>query len=235
MISLSTLLRRLRSLFLGSHLDRDMDEEFRFHFERQIEDNITAGMNPEEARYAALRAFGGVELVKEECRDTRGLRIIDDLGRDLRYGLRMLRRSPGFTVVALVTLALGIGANTAIFSLIDAVLLRMLPVRDPQQLVELSRPGGRTLSHPFFEYIRDHNDVFSGVFTVTSGGRYESGVPLGEGAVYDVRYSLVSSGYFEVLGVVPVLGRDLDEGDLMRADGAVISYGLWYLDVTGDP
>ena len=234
MISLSTLLRRLRSLFLGSHLDRDMDEELRFHVERQIEDNILAGMNPEEARYAVLRSFGGLDHVKEECRDARGLRIIDDLGRDLRYGLRMLRRSPGFTIVAIVTLALGIGANTAIFSLIDAVLLRMLPVRDPRQLVELSRPGGRTLSHPFFEYIRDHNDVFSGVFTVASG-RYEAGVPLGEGAVYDVRYSLVSSGYFEVLGVVPVLGRALDERDLMRADGAVIGYGLWERAFGRDP
>ena len=234
MLYLSKLRARLRAFFRKSRLEDEMSEELRFHVERQIEDHIKAGMAPQEARYAALRAFGGVELVKEECRDARGLRIIDDLGRDLRYGLRMLRRSPGFTIVAMVTLALGIGANTAIFSLIDAVLLRMLPVRDPRQLVELSRPGGRTLSHPFFEYIRDHNDVFSGVFTVASG-RYEAGVPLGEGAVYDVRYSLVSSGYFEVLGVVPVLGRALDERDLMRADGAVIGYGLWERAFGRDP
>src|SRR5947208_6268098 len=134
----------------------------------------------------------------------------------------MLERSPGFTVVALVTLALGIGANTAIFSLIDAVLLRMLPVRDPQQLVELSRPGGGTLSYPVFEYIRDHNDVFSGVFT-GAFGRHGSSVRLGEGNVYEVDYSLVSADYFQVLGVSPPLGRALDVRDLVQPESAVIS------------
>src|ERR1044072_7978932 len=135
MTRLFIFLSKLRGLFLKPRLEDELATEIQSHLEMQIEELVRQGMSPEEARYAALRKFGGVDQVKETYRDRRTLAWIETFFRDLRYGLRMLRRSPGMTAVAILSLALGIGANTALFSVVGEVLLKTLPVDDQEQLV----------------------------------------------------------------------------------------------------
>src|SRR6184192_2674290 len=134
---LYTIPLRLRSLFRRGRVEQELGGELQYHLERRTEEFLAQGMTGEDARRAAVRAMDGLELRKEQCRDARGVNLIETLMQDLRFGLRMLRKSPGFTTAAVLTIALGIGANTAIFGLVDSAFLRGLPYHDPERLVHI--------------------------------------------------------------------------------------------------
>ena len=249
MVFLSTLKRRWRALTKKDELEQELDEELRFHLEKDTARNLESGMNAAEARYAALRTFGGFEQSKEECRDAWGVRFIQDLLQDLRFSVRMLLKSPAFAFLAVLTLTLGIGANTAIFSLLDAVVLRSLPVKDPQELLLLGKAdiGGLTdsfpddswdlFSYPFYEELKQRNEVFQNVGGLLSmiwnvHGRVGAGSD-----VQKIQVQLVSGSYFPVLGISPALGRLLtDEDDKTVGDHpvAVISHAWWQRELAGE-
>ncbi len=222
---------RLRSLFRRGRVEQELSDELRFHLEELIEENVAKGMTPKEARYAALRELGGVEQIKEECRDMRRVNYIENLIQDVRYGLRQLRRSPGFTAVAIVTLALGIGANTAIFSVVNAVLVRSLPYKDADRLVlvwqiEPQLERAPVATEDFLAW-KEQNGVFENMAAGTEG--LSRATLTGGGEAEAVRSAPVSSGLLEMLGVQATLGRVMrPEEDVPGHDAvAVLSYGLW--------
>src|SRR5882757_3452585 len=231
----------------------DLDQDIREHIERETQDNIERGMAPEEARYAAVRKFGNVMRVKEETREVWSFVWMEQLLQDIQFGLRMLRKSPGFAAVAILTLALGIGANTAIFSLIDAVMLRALPVENPSQLVLLkwsarnapnihgymnsgdcpftslkpgaANPSGCSFSEPMFREIEQAN-VFSATTAFANSGRLNLS---GNGPATVINGQLVSGEFFRTLGLNAAAGRLLDTADdtPSAAPVAVLNYGYW--------
>ena len=227
---------KLRAFFARHKPVDDLEEEIRSHLRMEEQENLESGLPPDEAHYAALRRFGNVTLAQERSREMWGWNLAETLWQDLRYGLRMLAKNPGFTAVVVLTLALGIGANTAIFSLLDTVLLRMLPVRQPEQLFFLDNVGARGPNgappYPCFERFRDESHSFSGmaafsgdVSKLSIDGHFEQAL---------VQYA--SDSYFEVLGVKPAMGRLLAPGDeRLDPPAAVISYAYWQRRFGGSP
>jgi predicted permease len=243
----------MRALFRRQDAETELDDELRAHFDHQVNKYVQSGLAPEEAKRRATLEFGGLDQVKEECRDARGVRFIETTIQDLRYGFRQLRRNPGFTAVAVLTLALGIGANTAIFSFLDALLMRSLPVAHPESLVVLnwhSRPpqeGSKEWVHvihgvqgilwpgdqgalvsgmfPYgaFETLGRENPVFSTLFGYFNGLNRTLSI---RGQATSARAEYVTGGYFGGLEVLPAAGRLIDSEDdrLGAAPVAVISF-----------
>ncbi|HET9530985.1 MAG TPA: permease prefix domain 1-containing protein, partial [Blastocatellia bacterium] len=249
-------------MFRKAEMERELDDELRFHLEKEVEQNLARGMSPEEARLAALRSFGGVERVKEESRDVRGVRFVEELWQDLQYGLRVLLKSKGFTVVAVLSLALGIGANTALFSVMDAVLLRTLPVAEPERLVVFAwyaglpfrvggmsgtsnvpkPPGTRGLSlfrYEVFDKMRQAraaapDSPLSDLFAFAP--LPELTAASGDQAE-TINGQAVTGGYYAGLGVQPSLGRAInDEDDKPGATPVVVlSHQFWHDRLGANP
>jgi predicted permease len=252
-------MRRFQALYRRRGLERDLRDELELHIALKTEANIDAGLSPEEARAAALRSFGGIERFKEACRDERPLGAIDTVVQDVRYGLRQLRRTPGVTLVVILSLALGIGANTAIFSLVNAVMLKALPVQDPDRLALLQwttepsveRPykglDGRnwrdatgrmtstSFSYPAFRHLQRRSRSFSSLFAFAAfGGRRTVTV---DGQAEHAIVHLVSGNYFSGLGVPAAAGRMLTPADdtATATPVAVINHAYWQRRFGRDP
>jgi predicted permease len=245
------LLQRLANLFKKRTLEQDLDEEIRSHIEMQAEEYQRQGMSATEARYAALRKFGGVDQVKETYRDRRGIPLLENLARDLTYGLRMLRRNPGTSIVAILSLGLGIGVNSALFSAVDAVLLRPLPVREPDTLIVFEWQAGRRFRTSGLHGTSNVNlapgrrglslfrhDVFNQMDQLQADGPLTDLIAFGP--IQEITAGLqqqaelidgqaVTGDYYAVLGVQPILGRAITEQDDQKGAQPVVvlSHKLW--------
>ncbi|HEV2422980.1 MAG TPA: ABC transporter permease [Candidatus Acidoferrales bacterium] len=241
-----------RTVLRRSRVESDMDTELRSHIETYADDLVRTGIPREEALRRARAEFGGIERVKEECRESRGVSFVESAMQDLRFAFRMLRKSPGFTAVAVLTLALGIGANTAIFSLINAVLLQDLPVKNPQQLVLFQWDGDTwppmfnmtgwwssyAFSYPAFDAFRGEKTTLSGVFAFVPLGSTDQNTTVGiNGEPATADGMMVTGEYFSTLGVTSLLGRTLTEADENPAAprAVVISYAYWSRRFAQDP
>src|SRR6185369_3337569 len=233
MTSVKESWNRLRALARRHTIERGLDDEIRFHVDQQTEKNQRAGMSPDEARRQALVSFGGTERAKESAREEMRAMLIEDTLRDLRYGLRSLRRNPLFAIAVLTTLAIGIGANTAIFSVVNGVLIAPLPYPDSARLISMAH--SETLgSAPFLYYTeREENRTLEGV------GAYNTGTAsiTGRGEPEQVQRLTMTSEVLPILGIPPLLGRHFSVSD--DAPGSpntmVLSWGYWQRRFGGDP
>jgi len=230
---------RLFGLLHRTRREREFAEELASHLAFHIEDNLRAGLSPEKARRQALIKLGGVTLTQERYRDQRGLPMLETLLQDLRFGLRMLRKNPGFSLIAILTLALGIGANLTIFSFVDAFFLRPIPARKPEQLVNVeARRNGRWngyYAYPAYAHYRDHSQSFTALAAHYSTAPLNWGV---DGETRMVNSAVVSANYFSMLGIEPRLGRFfLPEEDAVPDRNPVVVIGerMWQDRFGGDP
>jgi predicted permease len=226
---------RLGGLFGKERQEHELTAEMESHLQMHIEDNLRAGMSAEEARRQALIKLGGVEQTKEIYRDRRGLPLLETLFQDLRFGARMLQKNPGFTAVAVLTLALGIGVNTVVFSVVNALMLRPLPVERPNELVFLENEHyGPSQSFPNYKDVRDRNRTFEGLVGYRIAPM-ELETPTGANRIWGY---LATGNYFDVLGVKPALGRFFNQSeDLNPGESpfAVLSYNAWQSLFGADP
>ncbi len=235
----SILLRSLRSLFKLNRTELELEREVRFHLEMETEANLRRGMNREEARLAALRSFGGVERVKEGCRDVKRNRPLETLRQDVRFGVRVLLRNPGFTVLAVLTLALGIGANTAIFSVVYGVLLRPLPFEQGNRLIVLRQQAPLARVNDLNFSVKEIADYREQNQTLTDLAEHHSmaftlfGGPEPE----RIQAAVVSANFFDLMGITPLLGRRFEPNDETHGAEAVLilSYQYWQRSQKGDP
>jgi hypothetical protein len=214
------LMLRLRSLFHRRAVERELDEELRYHLEQQTAKYVRQGLSTGEAARLARIALGGLEQTKEAHRDARGLRLIDDLGRDLRYTARQIRRAPGFALLAMICLGLGIGANVALFGVINAVALRRMPVHNPDRLVAISRGRSASVSYPAYRDFQARTRVLAGL---TATLPMESDLDV-EGDSEFVTAEAAAANYAEVMGLRLAAGRWFADD---RETAAVISYAVW--------
>ncbi|HWA59364.1 MAG TPA: ADOP family duplicated permease, partial [Gemmatimonadales bacterium] len=227
------LLNRVWNALRPSRLSSDLDRELAFHLQETTDRLVESGMSPEAAAREAARRFGHRPTVKDRTRDMDIAVWLESLLADIRYAFRSLRGTPGFTLVAVLSLGLGIGANTAIFSLVDTVLLKSLPVAEPEQLVKLAMgdPQNDVFTNPLWEAIRDQDRTFNGAFAFGTD-RFNLAT---SGPARMVNSTLVSGGYFSTLAIQPALGRLLQPADDRRgcAGLAVVSYGFWQREFAG--
>ena len=236
MDSVSELWRRLRYLLSRSRFDEDLQEEMRLHLELRTAEQSAAGMPPEDAASAAKKRFGNRTRVLESSREAWGWTFWETLAKDIRHGIRTLAADRGFAVAAVLSLVLGIGANTAVFSILNAVMLRTLPVQEPGALAVVKFGDNGFLTNPLWEEIRDRQSAFSGVLTYSPDD-----FDLAEGGEVQLTHGVwVNGDYFHTLGVPAIRGRTFTPEDDLHGGGrsgpvAVVSYAFWQDHFAGDP